>query len=206
MNEQFFAISEEKQKAIINAGFEVFGQNDYKNASTDDIAAKAGISKGSLFYYFHNKKSLYLFLFEQAKAIITEYVMDDKFEALTDFFDICDDAAGKKFKMLAKNPHILDFVVKAYYSKNEIISKDMNEEILEITKSANGMYFQHVDMSKFKDDVSLQEIFQMLAWLADGYMHDYQRAGIPLDLDAMMTQYHRWVALLKIIAYKEAYQ
>ncbi len=206
MNEQFFAISEEKQKTIINAGFEVFGQNDYKNASTDDIAAKAGISKGSLFYYFHNKKSLYRFLFEQAKDIITEYVIDDNFETVTDFFDICDRAVEKKIRMLRENPYILDFVVRCYYTKNEIISKDMNEEILTLTQNANTLYFQHVDRAKFKEDVSIQEIFQMLTWLADGYMHDFQRAGIPLDLDAMMVQYHRWIRMLKIIAYKEAYQ
>lgn len=56
MNEQFFHLPEEKQQAIINASLEVFATHEYKKASTDDIAAKAGISKGLLFYYFHNKK------------------------------------------------------------------------------------------------------------------------------------------------------
>ena len=55
MNEKFFALPEEKRHQIINAAIEVFSKYDYKHASTDLIAAKAGISKGSLFYYFHNK-------------------------------------------------------------------------------------------------------------------------------------------------------
>ena len=58
MNEKFFALPEEKQERIINAAMEVFGKNEYKRASTDLIAVKAGISKGLLFYYFHNKISL----------------------------------------------------------------------------------------------------------------------------------------------------
>ena len=64
MNEQFFHLPEEKQQAIINASLEVFATHEYKRASTDDIAAKAGISKGLLFYYFHNKKSLYLYIYD----------------------------------------------------------------------------------------------------------------------------------------------
>ena len=61
MNEMFFRLPEEKQQRIINAGIEVFSNHEYKRASTDEIARKAGISKGLLFHYFHNKKSFYLY-------------------------------------------------------------------------------------------------------------------------------------------------
>lgn len=62
MNEQFFHLPEEKQQAIINASLEVFATHEYKRASTDDIAAKAGISKGLLFYYSIIKR-VYIFIF-----------------------------------------------------------------------------------------------------------------------------------------------
>jgi TetR/AcrR family transcriptional regulator len=35
MNEKFYSLPEEKQLKIINAAMEVFGQNEYKRASTD---------------------------------------------------------------------------------------------------------------------------------------------------------------------------
>ena len=56
MNEKFFALPEEKQQAIINAGYRVFSRNSYKNSPMSEIAEAAGISKSLLFYYFHNKK------------------------------------------------------------------------------------------------------------------------------------------------------
>ena len=63
MNQKFFALSKEKQMRIINAGMEYFGKYGYKKAVTDDIANKAGISKGLLFHYFDNKKKfLYIFI------------------------------------------------------------------------------------------------------------------------------------------------
>ncbi len=49
MNEAFFALEEEKQRAVFNAAMEVFSRWEYKRASTDLIAAKAGVSKGLLF-------------------------------------------------------------------------------------------------------------------------------------------------------------
>ena len=62
MNEKFFSLPEEKQQAIINAGYRVSSQNTYKKSPVSEIAAEAGISKSLLFYYFRNKKELYLFL------------------------------------------------------------------------------------------------------------------------------------------------
>lgn len=64
MNEKFLNLSEEKQQKIIDGAIQVFAENDYKHASTDQMAALAGISKGLLFYYFKNKKTLYLFLYD----------------------------------------------------------------------------------------------------------------------------------------------
>ena len=42
MNEKFFSLPEEKQQAIINAGYRVFSQNTYKNSPMSEIADAAG--------------------------------------------------------------------------------------------------------------------------------------------------------------------
>lgn len=52
--EKFLELPNEKQLKIINVGFEYFGKYGYKGANTEDIANRAGISKGLLFYYFKN--------------------------------------------------------------------------------------------------------------------------------------------------------
>lgn len=51
----FEKASQEKQRAIINAGFLCFGQNGYQKTSAADVAKAAGISKASLFHYFGSK-------------------------------------------------------------------------------------------------------------------------------------------------------
>ena len=74
MNEKFFSLPAEKQQAIINAGYRVFSQNSYKKSPMNDIAEAAGISKALLFHYFHNKKELYLFLWEQCARLTHAYL------------------------------------------------------------------------------------------------------------------------------------
>ena len=74
MNEKFFHLPEEKQQRILNAGFRVFSQNSYKRSPMSEIAAEAGISKSLLFFYFRNKKELYLFLWERGAELTMEYL------------------------------------------------------------------------------------------------------------------------------------
>lgn len=49
----------EKESAILTAAIHEFGSHGY-SASTDKIAEDAGVSKGSVFRYFDNKKKLYV--------------------------------------------------------------------------------------------------------------------------------------------------
>lgn len=99
-NEKFRELPADKQQAILNAAMEVFSKYDYKRASTDLIASKANISKGLLFYYFRNKKELYLYTYEYAARVSRQYITDPAFFQITDFFELLNYASLKKIKML----------------------------------------------------------------------------------------------------------
>ena len=43
MNEKFFSLPQEKQQAIINAGYRVFSRNSYRKSPMSEIAEAAGI-------------------------------------------------------------------------------------------------------------------------------------------------------------------
>ena len=76
MNERFYALPEEKQRRIINAGFRVFANNSYRKSPMSEIAGAAGISKALLFHYFKNKRELYLFLWDQGAQITMKYLTE----------------------------------------------------------------------------------------------------------------------------------
>lgn len=205
MNERFFELAEEKRLKIINAGFEVFAQHEYKRASTDEIGRLGGISKGLLFYYFHNKKSFYLFLFDCAFERLTRYVVDENFALYTDFFELCEYAAQKKLEMLEATPYLFDFMLRAFSSNKEDVSPELNERFSGTLAQLYGNYFHGIDVSKFKPGVSLQEILKMMTLIADGYVHELQRTGKRATIGEFMEKYRRWSFLFKQMAYKEEF-
>ena len=118
MNERFYELPEEKQMAILNSAMEVFAKYDYKKSSTDLSAAKAGVSKGLLFY-FHKKNELYFAVHEYAMKTVTEAVVDSKLMKLIDFYEFITYATMKKMKVLKRHQYIMDFSIRSFILKKK---------------------------------------------------------------------------------------
>ena len=52
-------VSAERRAQIINAALACFSNKGYTNTTMDDIVAESGLSKGSLYWYFDSKDSLF---------------------------------------------------------------------------------------------------------------------------------------------------
>lgn len=205
MSERFKELSEEKQLSILRAATEVFAKYEYKKASTDLIASKAGVSKGLLFYYFYNKKDLYLTIYEYVKRIITEGVADSRLLEITDFFELITYATMKKIKILTENPYIVEFSVRSFYSDKEEVSEDLKKKSKEGIEQNYNQFFNKIDFSKFKENVNPSEIFKMMLWMVDGYIHGRQMSNEPLCLETIDKVFANWTEMFKQIAYKEEY-
>ena len=194
------------QQSIINAGMQVFAENDYKNASADLIASKAGISKGLLFYYFQNKKELYLYIYHYLAEIMIDQIVDIQLKELTDFFEVLRYAARNKVKALQKNPFILDFAMRAFYLEKESVAKQVNAFNNEQENQLYNVYFGQIDEYKFKAGVDPYRVYKMIRWMADGFVHDMRISGKTLNLEVMEKAFNEWLVLMKKLAYKEEYQ
>jgi len=58
----FFALPDAKRRRVTDAAVKEFALNPYAAASLDRIAARARVSKGSLYQYFEGKRELYEWL------------------------------------------------------------------------------------------------------------------------------------------------
>ncbi|MFU8802690.1 MAG: TetR/AcrR family transcriptional regulator [Bradymonadaceae bacterium] len=56
---RFDNLDDEKQERIIEAAGEEFAEKGYEGASINQIIKRAGISKGSLYYYFEDKEDVF---------------------------------------------------------------------------------------------------------------------------------------------------
>ena len=64
-SETFSRLSEEKKDKLIKAAFKEFSNANFNDASINKIIKAAGISRGSFYMYFEDKKDLYFYLLEQ---------------------------------------------------------------------------------------------------------------------------------------------
>ena len=52
-------LPEERPRQILDAALEVFGERGLAGAKLDEIARRAGVSKGTIYLYFPNKEELF---------------------------------------------------------------------------------------------------------------------------------------------------
>lgn len=84
--ETFFNLDEKKRKKIFEVALKEFAINDYNSASINNIVKEAGISKGSMYQYFNNKKDLYLYLLDQAGEKKLDFISENISKTKEDFF------------------------------------------------------------------------------------------------------------------------
>ena len=201
MNEKFYALSEEKQNAIINAGFKVFAKNSYKKSPVNEIAIEAGISKSLLFFYFRNKKELYIFLLKKSEELTKRTLMESGVMNGTDIFDIMYRGLLAKASMMKKYPDMGNFSIKAYYEKDPEVVKDVQKIVAPYTKMETNMTLPPLDKSKFKEGLDLNMMYQDMYLASEGYLWRMQQTS-KLNIDKMVADYKQIIDFWKSIYLK----
>lgn len=63
-----------KTSLIFQAAIDVFSEKGFDKATMDDIAARANVAKGTIYYHFKSKEELFLFLVEEGVELLKEAV------------------------------------------------------------------------------------------------------------------------------------
>ena len=197
-------ISEDKMEAIINASIEEFAKYEYKHAILENIANNANISKSLLLYHFQNKKNLYLYVYEYVYEYIGKIIADSDFFKITDFFELMEYSFYEKLEMMEKYKSIFDFLIQGYFDESEVVKEIVNnyknKKQIDIRS-----YFKNIDTTKFKDDVNMQDIIEMITYTSEGYLQSRKNMKIKIDKEDMINQYSKWMNMFKQISYKEEY-
>lgn len=184
MNEKFFSLPKEKQQRIINAGYHVFAYNSYKKSPVSEIADAAGISKSLLFYYFHNKKELYLYLWDCAAELTTQVLHEYNCYEPTDFFEMIRRGMYAKFHLMRKYPDLAAFTLRAYCEENPEISPLIRESYQQYLRENACVFFPRIDPDAFRPGLNLDMIRKEMYWASTGYVWEALQKG-PLNVDEL---------------------
>jgi AcrR family transcriptional regulator len=133
----FYRLRDEKQDAILRAAVHEFVKNGFTRAKISDIAHNAGISKGSVFQYFENKRELFVHCAKWGLDVfmkkldeqmnigdmdIYEYFQDNK--AKTEL--VREEGELASFMQVVMNePGLLDESMKSMYDLGNIYTKKL---------------------------------------------------------------------------------
>ena len=185
MNEKFFSLPEAKQQAIINAGYRVFSQNSYKNSPMSEIAEAAGISKALLFHYFHNKKELYLFLWDKCAETTIETMSRYDCYGQTLLFEAMERGMRAKMEIIRRYPDMGVFTIRAFYEKDEEICAAIQESYHRYFNLKADQTRLNLDPAQFVPGVDVAMMYREMYWASEGYLREKVQQGGAMDIDQM---------------------
>ncbi len=204
MNQKYFELPQEKQDRILNAALEVFAKNSYKKAPTSEIAEKAGISKSLLFYYFRNKKELYLFLVDYVIEFSMKLVNRSKVWEKTDLIDIFRESLAEKCQACKRYRYLYHFSLQAYYEDNPELKEELSVKMSDLLGGSARYLLLKLDYSKFRKEVDVKMFLKTMIWAADGYMRQQMQIG-NMDPDKWNEEFQEVFDFWKKCYYKEEY-
>lgn len=65
------------RSALVDAARELFGEQGYGDTSTDEVVARAAVTKGALYHHFSGKENLFRAVFEQVQHEVSDQVVEE---------------------------------------------------------------------------------------------------------------------------------
>lgn len=197
MNEKFFDLAREKQDRMINGAIEVFAQNGYKHASTDDMVKAVGISKGLWFHYFGSKEGIYVFTYDYCvKYMLLELstVVD---ENERDYFELIRQIALTKTRVVKNYPYMTIFLEEAVYeTEQDIVEK--TAESRQIYDERMTALIKSAEIDHVPDKARRDRIKKLLDYSISGIIREKIREGA--NADSLYREIKAYIELVKAMS------
>lgn len=136
-SKRFLNLSEEKKEAIRRAATEEFCRVPFESVSINMIIKNAGISRGSFYTYFEDKRDLMKYLMDDITKKENELMELSLKQSSGDFFKACD--------------LLLDHYIK-YFVEREVFK--FAKSMMEQGVLSTPMFFDDMEFKKNRDDLT----------------------------------------------------
>lgn len=182
MNDAFYQLDETKQQTIVNAALKEFTINGFEKASTNKIVKEARIGKGTLFYYFTNKKELYLFLVEHCLEMIQKELFSQMDVTVNDYIERWKQVSLIKLQFLRKYPSAMSFLARAAVQDEHLLDDALKQKMIHLQKIGQEKLQKNIDASLFRDDLDQERAMKLIDWVFVGYEKEMRSKLEQLDM------------------------
>lgn len=180
-------IMDKKRLQILEAAMEEFAEKGYQAASTNQICAKAGVSKGLIFHYFGSKEKLYIAAISYAIDFATKKVNVEK-ATWTDFVEMAIWSTKQKLDFNRNYPAVFGLIMQAYGNPPGELKGKLEGFFDEAIARSEAQMNQVLSRMALKKDVNLDATRKVMAAL---FNHITQISTIYLQkhMDATMEDF-----------------
>ena len=115
----FHNLSPEKQERVLAAALGEFSDKGYQQASVNTMVSASGIAKGSIYQYFKDKKSLFLYIFDFAIGRVRRTLLAVKEETREeDFFVRLEKSLLAGVDFIHRHPRIYGLYLKILFDQH----------------------------------------------------------------------------------------
>lgn len=168
MCENFKRIPIEDQQRILQACLEEFADHSYQQASTNAIVRRAGIPKGTLFFYFGNKQKLYLYLVDHAVAHFAAWMERSKQNMPSDLFERLLQRGRMRMQFAVQEPLLYRFFYQALLHTPSEIQAQMQSRYAGYAEASARQLYEGLDRSKFRPGVDVEQAIALINLVLEG--------------------------------------
>jgi AcrR family transcriptional regulator len=203
-NNSFTHLDRDKQEAIRNACLEEFVHAGYSGASTNVMCKKAGISKGLLFYYFGNKKELFLYLTDYCTNLLSDRFFDGIEYPRESIIERVINLTMRKWALYEQYPLPYTFLAKQLLDCPPDVEQKIMQAKRENRERGMQAFMQNLDLSDLRADIDRAKAIEMVLFVVEGFraknIEKYRQNPRPLSElhDEIMLEMKEYLNLCRI--------
>jgi len=183
----FRGLDGRKQQRILSAALTEFAEEGYSGASVNTIVKRVGISKGSLFNYFSDKRGLFHFVFERALDMVKDYLKTVREETSSDdLFARLEKSLLAGVAFIRSNPRVFKLYLRVLFENG---LPDRNSLIKSIRRLSIQYLVEFVEVAKARGEVNSDVDVKEAAFIIEAVLERFLQVYGVQYLDAGLGIY-----------------
>lgn len=168
----FLNLPEEKKTRILDTAIHEFAEKGYGSASINSMVNRLGISKGSIFQYFNNKKSLYFYVFDYAVGLVRRTLVQVKEDTENEeVFERIHKSLLAGIEFIQKHPYIYRIYLNLQLGDETPLRYELIHKIrLFSAEYLSSLLKQGVERGEISNKISINQAVFLLDAVLDRFL------------------------------------
>lgn len=160
--------ADERRARILDAALSELVARGFEAASTNAIAAAAGVAKGLVFHYFGSKEALFVAVYREVLGRTMAAMAIDWATAPNDLFERLHLVSARKLRAFADDPRSFQFFAVAGAEAPPSVAAEIARIQADVAAGVLPGMLAGVDTSRLRPGVTLAQAVETLFALAEG--------------------------------------